>query len=282
MSLIIPHGCCIALAVFYLSLPFSETLSAQSLQTLQQTDFVQDAGLRIEPGLSYTWGTSALDFFKDYADVLGGTRREFDTPISGSIRVSRYLDRAHSLGIQTGFTRSTLRENYNYDPVKVAIPLAPAQNITQNISVESIPIMVCYDYYPADRQFTTYLGMAAGLGVSRLQWYEDLTSSSKLGSRVRGLRFDDWVYHLAAEMRTGISLGFDGSTNSALRSGIRLEVSYRFVPVTAQFMQDVARSFAVAPPERLAQRYTIDLGGIGVHVGIMIVLRHTKKPRIAP
>jgi hypothetical protein len=255
---------------------------SQTLSRLQSTNFVRSAGLRIEPGLSYTWGTSAREFFEDYAGVLGGIRREFDTPISGTLRISRHLDEHQSAGIVVGFLRSTLRENYNYIPARMNPALAPAQNITQNINLETIPLMLCYDIYPVDRQFTSYVGAAAGIGFSHLRWFEDITSSSNRGARSKGLRFDSWLYHVVLEARTGVSLGFDGSVESAFRSGLRFECSYRYIPVRGQFMENVAKSFTAQPPSRLRDSYTIDVGGISVHVGIMIVLRHTERPRRTP
>lgn len=261
------------------SLPAAKS---QSLVKLRETSFVRQAGLRIEPGLSYTWGSTADDFFRDYNEILGGKSREFSVPISGSLRISRHLDNYQSLGLSVGFTRATLRENYDYDPTKVVTPLAPAQNITQNMNLETIPLMACYDLYPVDRQFTTYVGAGVGIGFSHVQWYEDVTTSRNLGARSKGERFDDWLYHPALELRSGISLGFDGSTESAVRSGIRLECSYRFLPISGQFMRDVAKSFALPPPQRLNESYTLNLGGFAVHVGIMVVLRHSERPRISP
>lgn len=254
-------------------------LNGQSLSRLRETNFVQRAGLRIEPGLSYTWGTNAQEYFEDYARVLGGRSRELSTPVSGTLRISRHLDEYQSIGLVTGFTRTNLRENYDYDPRVVEVPLAPAQNITQNMNIESIPLMVCYDLYPVDRQFTSYLGGSIGIGFSHVQWYEDITVSRSPGARSKGERFDNWLYHLAAEMRAGISLGFDGSTQSALRSGIRLECAYRYVPIRGEFMRNVARSFALPSPERLQNSYTLDIGGFAVHIGIMVVLRHNDRPR---
>lgn len=267
----------IVAAVFFAGLPI--LLHGQSLARLRETNFVQRAGLRIEPGLSYTWGTSAEEFFEDYARVLGGRSREFSTPISGTLRISRHLDEYQSIGLVAGFTRTNLRENYDYDPRVVDVPLAPAQNITQNMTIESIPLMVCYDLYPVDRQFTSYLGGSIGLGISHVQWYEDITVSRSPGARSKGERFDDWLYHLATELRAGVSLGFDGSTQSALRSGIRLECAYRYAPIRGDFMRNVARSFALTSPERLQDSYTLDIGGFAVHIGIMIVLRHSDRPR---
>ena len=248
--------------------------SAQSLQQLQSTEFVQDAGLRIEPSLSYTWGTSADDFFTDYAEVLGGRSREFSTPIGGSLRISRHLDSQHSLGLSIGYIRSSLRENYDYDPRTVVSPLAPPQNITQNMTTRTIPVMLCYDLYPVDRQFTSYVGVAVGAAFSHLYWYEDLTTSRQPGARSKGVRFDEWLTHPALEIRSGLSLGFDGNINSAARSGIRLECSYRSLPMQGAFMRSVARSFALLPPDRLSNTYTLDMGGFSVHVGLMLVLRH--------
>jgi hypothetical protein len=47
-------------------------------------------------------------------------------------------------------------------------------------------------------------------------------------------------------------------------------------------MQQVAKSFTARPPERMAQDYTLDIGGIGIHIGIMFVLRHTDRTTTNP
>jgi hypothetical protein len=271
----------LALMIASIALTYG-TAKAQSLSRLQSTSFVEHAGLRIEPGLSYTVGTSAVEFFEDYNGVLGGKQREFDTPITGSLRISRHLDEHQSLGLSVGYTRATLRENYDYDPTKVPLPIAPAQNITQNMFLESIPVMAAYDIYPVDRQFTTYIGAALGVGFSHMQWYEDLTTSSKPGARRKGERFNDWIYHLAMEVRTGVSLGFDGSTSAPVRSGIRLECSYRYMPISAPFMGQIAKSIAGNPPSRFNDDYTLNIGGFGLHIGIMFVLRHSPRTATIP
>lgn len=257
-------------------------LHAQSLRRLQDTVFAREAGLRIEPGLSYTLGTSAKEFFADYLTVLGGKSREFDTPISGTLRITRHIDDRASVGILAGYQRGTLRENYDYDPTKYPKGYGPFQNVTQNFTIESIPILACADYYPVDRQFTTYVGAGLGCAFSHVTWTEELTTSRLPGARSSGVRFDDWLTSIALQLRTGISLGFDATDKAPVKSGIRLECSYWTVPLRAPFMKSEAQSYTTSVPESMRQPYTIDVGGFALQIGIMFVLRHPTGSRREP
>lgn len=255
---------------------------AQSLQRLQDTSFAREAGLRVELGLSYTLGTSAKEFFADYLTVLGGKSREFETPISGSLRIARHLNDNVSVGIMAGYQRSTLRENYDYDPTKYPKGYGPFQNVTQNFTMETIPVIACVDFYPVDRQFTTYVGAGLGMAFSHGNWFEQLATSRLPGARSSGTRYDDWATHLALQVRTGISFGFDGTDHSPVKSGIRLECSYWRLPIQAPFMKNVAQSFTATVPQSMTQSYTIDMGGFAVQIGFMFVLRHPSSAHRTP
>lgn len=249
-------------------------LQAQSLQRLQDTSFAREPGLRIEPGLSYTLGTSAKEFFKHYQTVLGGKSSEFEIPVSGTLRISRHLNNYVSVGIVSGYQRTILRENYNYDPATFPVGYAPFQNITQNFTMESIPVLLCADYYPVNRQFTTYVGLGLGLCFSHGSWFEQISTSRMPGARIGGSRYEGWVTHGAMQMRTGISFGFDATDRAPVKSGIRLECSYWKLPIQASFMESIAKTFTTTVPESMRQPFTIDVGGLAFHIGIMFVLRH--------
>ncbi|HBB26200.1 MAG TPA: hypothetical protein DCZ59_08040 [Bacteroidetes bacterium] len=229
--------------------------------------------VRLEASVLWTLGIQAPDFIRDYQGVLGGAASSFGVPIGARASVNQYLTDEISVGVSGGFFRATIRENYTYDPKPPTTPLGPAQNVTQNIEVSTIPVLLNLDLFPARRQFTGYLGVGIGLVFSNVFWSEEIQTSRLLGARRSGTRYNGSLIAPTAKLRAGVSLGFDGSAMARSATGIRIEVGYTFAPLQDRFFAGQFDSFAVPPPQRLGQEYMIDAGGVSIEIGISLLLR---------
>lgn len=229
--------------------------------------------VRLEASVLWTLGIQAADFIRDYQGVLGGTSSSFGVPIGARASINQYLTDEISVGLSGGFFRATIRENYTYEPKPPTTPLGPPQNVTQNIEVTSVPVMLNIDLFPARRQFTGFLGIGLGLNIGSVLWTEEIQTSRLLGARRSGTRYDGSLITPTAKLRAGVSLGFDGSVKAKSATGIRIEVGYSFAPFRDRFFAGQFESFAVAPPERLRQEYLIDAGGVSIEIGISLLLR---------
>ena len=229
--------------------------------------------VRLEASVLWTLGIQAPDFIRDYQGVLGGAASSFGVPIGARASVHQYLTDEISVGVSGGFFRATIRENYTYDPKPPTTPLGPAQNVTQNIEVSTIPVLLNLDLFPARRQFTGYLGVGIGLVFSNVFWSEEIQTSRLLGARRSGTRYNGSLIAPTAKLRAGVSLGFDGSAMARSATGIRIEVGYTFAPLQDRFFAGQFDSFAVPPPQRLGQEYMIDAGGVSIEIGISLLLR---------
>jgi len=145
--------------------------------------------------------------------------------------------------------------------------------VTQNIEVATIPVMLTLDLYPARRQFTGFIGLGLGVAFGNILWSEEIQTSRLPGARKSGTRYEGSLIAPLARIRTGVSLGFDGSAAAKSATGIRVEVGYTFAPFRDTFFAGQFESFAVPPPERLRQDYVIDAGGVSIEVGISLLLR---------
>ena len=232
-----------------------------------------DPKVRIEASVLWTLGIQAPDFIRDYQSVLGGTASTFGIPIGARATVNQYLSDDVSIGLSGGYFKAAIRENYTYDPKPPAAAYGPIQNVTQNIEVGTIPVMLNLDLFPARRQFTGYLGLGVGLVFGSILWSEEIQTSRQLGARRSGTRYENSLVAPAAKLRAGVSLGFDGAPTSKAAAGIRIEVGYSFAPFRDAFFAGQFDSFAVALPDRLRQNYVIDAGGVSIEIGISLLLR---------
>jgi hypothetical protein len=242
-------------------------------QRVQAQSVVAEPRVRLEASVLWTMGIQAADFLRDYQGVLGGTVSSFGVPIGARASINQYLTDEISVGVSGGFFRATIRENYTYDPKPPATPLGPPQNVTQNIEVSTVPVLVTLDLFPARRQFTGYLGVGVGLVFGTVLWTEEIQTSRLLGARRGGTRYEGSLIAPTAKLRAGVSLGFDGSAMARTATGIRIEVGYTFAPLRDRYFAGQFDSFAVPPPERLRQDYLIDAGGVSIEIGISLLLR---------
>ncbi|MBU3698950.1 MAG: hypothetical protein FGM33_02920 [Candidatus Kapabacteria bacterium] len=229
--------------------------------------------MRFEASVLWNLGVQAPDFIRDYQSVLGGLASSFGVPIGGRASINQYLTDEISIGLSGGYFKAAIRENYTYDAKPPSPSLGPIQNVTQNIEVATIPVMLTLDLYPARRQFTGYFGLGLGVAFGNILWSEEIQTSRLPGARKSGTRYEGSLIAPLARIRTGVSLGFDGSAAAKSATGIRVEVGYTFAPFRDTFFAGQFESFAVPPPERLRQDYVIDAGGVSIEVGISLLLR---------
>ncbi|MEY3386845.1 MAG: hypothetical protein RIR53_1656 [Bacteroidota bacterium] len=248
-------------------------LVAIDRQALMAQDADAVPKVRFEANVLWNLGIQASDFIRDYQSVLGGQASTFGVPIGGRASINQYLTDELSVGLSGGYFKAAIRENYTYNPTPPSPSLGPIQNVTQNIEVAAIPVMISFDLFPARRQFTGYVGLGVGIVFGNIFWSEEIQTSRALGARRSGTRYEGSLIAPTARLRTGVSLGFDGSSMSKSATGIRIEVGYSFTPLRDAFFAGQFSSFAVPPPERLRQQYVIDAGGVSIEVGISLLLR---------
>lgn len=215
------------------------------------------------------FGRNASEFFDDYRKYLGGISSTFDAPLGIGGGISSFQIPDLGIGIKAAYSRSVVRETYLYAPLFDTT--RPKQSTTQDFTLSVIPVMLTLDYFQLNRQFTTYVGVSAGLAFTDIQWTESLATTTLPGARLSGERYDDSHVSPAVGVRAGVSLGWDSRTDAAVQPALYVEASYTYIPVSAPLFQEVAKTLS-DPPERLRQAYAMQAGGFGVHIGISLLV----------
>ncbi len=233
--------------------------------------------MRIEGGASWTLGIDADAFFRDYQSVFGGKASGFEVPIGFWGSINSYQFDEASIGVSGGYYRAVMRENYNYAPITSDTSFGPSQNISQNMTLTCIPVMIGLDFFPFKRQFTGYLGAAAGVGFTSFVWTEEISASQSVGARTGGTRYNDQSIAPALSARFGVSLGLDDAISKEIRAAIMFEAAYLYMPLSAPLMAEAAKSFSTRVPPRLQGDYNVQTGGLQIKLGIAITIAPVKR-----
>lgn len=220
-----------------------------------------------------TFGIHSSDFFTDYKYYLRGPSSTFNVPETVRFGVSSYQLTNVGFGLTAAYYRAVVRETYDFKPTAFDSALGlPPQGLSQSFTMSVIPAMITADYCPIDRQFATYVGAGAGVGIVSIQWDETTAASQATGARRSGERYSDTHIVPAFMVRTGVSLGLDRKISSSTTAAIHVELSYSYIPVRARLFERVASQIPVNDPG-LRESYAVQAGGLGMHVGLTFFLR---------
>lgn len=221
--------------------------------------------------VGWVMGIAAPEFFADYRVLLGGTVSGFDIPTSVNFNVSSFMIKDAPIGLSVGYYKAVVRETYDYDPDRYPVATGPLQSVTQDLQLTVIPAMVTMDYFPFERQFTTYVGAGVGFAATHMYWEEVLSQSTEPGARQSGVRYDEWQFVPALSLKAGISLGFDKRLALRTRAGIYIEAGYLYVPISGAYFEQTGETLAVDVP-RTTGTYDVQAGGAIIRIGFSLLL----------
>lgn len=229
--------------------------------------------LRVAVDVGATFGLHASEFFRDYKFYLRGPSSTFNAPETMRLSVSSYQLEHVSFGISASYYRAVVRETYDFRPGVFDTVLGlPPQTLSQALTMSVIPTILTIDYYPIDRQFTTYVGVGAGVAFSTLAWNEGTSASQSPGARRSGERYNATHVSPALMLRTGVSLGLDKLLARSTSASVHIEASYAWIPIAAPLFKTVANNLPTAD-QSLREDYVIQAGGLGIHLGLSFFLR---------
>ena len=252
-----------------------QSASQDSLEQIRSASRLKRT-VRLYGDVNWTMGISAEEFFADYRSLVGGAASGFDIPVGVSGGLSSFQFGDACIGIMAGYYRAVVRETYTYDPRTSPRPTGPEQGVSQTITMTVIPAMLMIDYFPVRRQFTGYVGAGVGLASLAFFWNEDLANINQQGARLGGVRYDETHLVPAAQVRAGVSLGFDDPLSSLAYAGVYLETGYTYIPFSAPLFEKTAETLAWSPPST-SQDYNIQAGGIVIRVGFEVILTGRNK-----
>lgn len=223
--------------------------------------------LRVWASFGGVFGVHSTDFFKGYKAYMGGPSSTFDVPYVVEGGIASYLWKNLSLGLSGSYYRAVMCEDYNMR-LPVGDTAATLYAISQDMTVTSAPVLLTFDYYPTDRQFSTFVGGGLGLGFVSIVWKQGV-----YGGNVAEQRTNYDATHIvpAAMVRAGISLGWDKERATRVSGALSFEVRYTYMNVAAPLFKQVSGSIPNAGADTQGD-YHIQAGGFGLHVGVTVIV----------
>jgi len=224
--------------------------------------------MRVWASLGGAFGMHSTDFFRSYKLYLGGPSSTFDVPYVVEGGMSSYLTKHLSVGLSASYCKAVVRENYQKLYPFADTAAKTMVSVAQDFSVTSTPVLATIDYYPTDRQFATYVGAGIGIGLSTILWKQGVYGN---GIASETTQYSDSHIVPAGMVRAGISLGWDKERKTKVAGALTFEVRYTFMSVTAPLYREMAGSLPNAGREVYGD-YTIQTGGVGLHVGVSVIV----------
>ncbi|MBI2793396.1 MAG: hypothetical protein HYX66_01945 [Ignavibacteria bacterium] len=220
--------------------------------------------------VGWVFGIDASQFFRDYQAYLGGGASGFNSPTNVELSIGTFQLSKAPFSLDVGYYRASVRETYEYNPDRAPIPNGPTQSVTQTVLLTVVPTTIGIGYFQMNRQFSTYIDVAAGLAFANMYWEERLSESIKPGARLSGVRYDDWQIAPAVAIKAGVALFFDKRITERARAGINIESGYSFIPMYIPMFQETAKFLAVSPSAN--KEYYFQMGGLLLRFGLLLVL----------
>ena len=193
--------------------------------------------------VGFLTSSSGEDFIKEYQNVTGGSFNDFDafTVIGAGLKFQIYD--TYRLGIGGDYFRGRSYEGFAQQLVNPIIN----RSITEDIIINSAPVIFSIEYIPYNDQFRSYFGAGVGFDYSNIEWEESVSSDFANDRRTGGTVYSANLFSPAFRLLTGIELGFDKPNQDYLLSSLIMEVRYTYVNRSAKFFSQYASQFKTDP-----------------------------------
>jgi hypothetical protein len=229
----------------------------------KQRDF-RTATIFLTVGSNYSMGSKS--FFKDYNSIIGAEKSDFDvrTNFSGGIRV-RISDNFR-IGAVLDRHTSELKEKFSQDIILGESRYT--RDISENLSVETIPVYLTFEVMPYFGQFRTYAGVGFGYALSNVSWNEKIFTNWYEDPRFSSDLYDETHFHPCITLFAGLELDFDESSDKAFVSGLMLEPRISYVFRKSKLFENLTEQFNM-PPGRWYDNLPYLNGYIGINFGLI-------------
>ena len=216
--------------------------------------------------MGYPCGVQAPDFFEDYQTLLNSKVHSFkNSPLFGA-GVKFWIADDFRLGAASQYLNSEFFDELD------TLSGSAAKHFSEAVSVKSIPVFVTLDYTPYDKQFRNYVGVGAGLLISRITWEEGVSPITPSSKRVGGKHYNQTDLSPAFEIYTGVELGFDEDPSRKFFGSLILEANYTLFFRDADIFKNI-KSQLHSVPDGIEDNQSLINGYLGLSVGLSFNLR---------
>jgi hypothetical protein len=220
----------------------------------------------ISLGLQFVPSPSGGSFFDEYTK-LGGAATGLDGFTMPSLMLRLASSSPFRITLSGGYASGSFIDIYGIrdtTPGNVGVV-----SLVEELSVSAIPVMIGLEYAPVRTQFTTYLGVEAGVSFNTAEWTTEIREQTisefyRPGGNTKGSQFFP-----AFRIYAGADYRFDRNLwSSGPFRGIFLEGSYLALPVVRDYFASIRRQgkgLRIVPE---SESGSLNLGGLTFTFGV--------------
>ncbi len=213
------------------------------------------------------------DFFEIYKRDLGGGVEDFSKTPTISFSGKYSYKNIYKMGYSLSFYRVTINDVYSQQ-----IPGAnlAKRDIVQDINITDVPVLFLFEFNPKQsNQFKSYAGIAAGVVVSKVFWYEDIITYD-WDTRKGGTLYDQLMFFPTLRLYSTTELGFDKESEESFLGGItiepRINYIYRNVDLFSPIIPQMKSDF-----HNLGKRFWFNNFIFEINIGLTLNFYHINK-----
>lgn len=249
------------------------TVHPVNAQTAESKEITNMLSVYMGPKFGY----GSADFTKNYFQYFGGKNNEYDAKLAFGASARFEFIEGIRFGINAEYANTGFTEMYTQimrsplDSQKVG-----QRTIEQQLTINSIPILLTGEIVPFQNQFRTYIGGGLGINIGNIRWTEKLRSSFPNDLRTGGEYINTTLVGPAFTLYSGIEMSFDKKLKQSLIAGFLIEARYVYSGLYAPFFEK-AKSQFISPPSSWNDTFYAGTSSFAVNVGVFF--QFTKQVR---
>lgn len=214
------------------------------------------------------FGYGSADFTRNYFQYFGGKNNEYDAKLAIGASAKFEFIEGMRFGINAEYANTGFTEMYTQivrsplDSQKIG-----QRTIEQQLTINSIPILLTAEFVPFQSQFRTYVGGGLGINIGNIRWNEKLRSSFPNDARTGGEYINTTLVGPAFTLYSGIEMSFDKKLRQSLIAGILIEARYVYSGLYAPFFEKAKSQFS-SPPSAWNDTFYAGTSSFAVNIGI--------------
>lgn len=218
-------------------------------------------------GVGYPFPSKSYKFFDNFSKYFGSERNVVKAYPVLMFKFKGEFIKNNRLGLSVEYFKLLFNESY-FQFYEDSFQ-SGNRSLTQNISIDNLPILLTAEYLPYSLPYKSYVGVGMGLNVSKVKWVEELSSGLIAETRQGGEHYNISFFAPAFKIYSGLELKFDRKSVNKIINSLVLEISINYSLMNKEIFKDVKSQFTPVPSE-FNESYSIVPLQIMFNMGITV------------
>lgn len=215
-------------------------------------------------------------FLTDYADVLGGSKKDFLHNFSYTLMLSGQWNENYRISAKVGYISAKLQDNFAKETYEGSNTW---RTFGENIEVNTVPLLVNLDWYFYYDIYKSFLSCGLGTAYSEIFWDEFVNSPIKNDPRIGGKIMNEIKFYPAISLTSGIQLDFDKESIPHFIKGLTIAADFLYV-IRSTDVFGKLREQIIPAPEQFKSNKSVLPFMIGLNIGLVFNLQNKQINRI--